>query len=327
MSLFVGLRFGNKDYFNYVLFFEKTPNIIDFFPMMFSGEFIGIVEPGFYLFNSIVKIFTNNLETYFFILCFISLTLMFHSFSKLDKNYLIIFLLGVSSIYIGTYFTQVRQGLAIGISSIAIMHLVYYRYSKFWFFAIIGFFIHTSVLAIFILPLFRKLKFNNYLLLLLVPIALFVNILHLDIVLVDVIANIMGDGHLVEKINLFFFSNRENRTISILSGINIVTSFLIILLFLLKPYISQKVKWLDFLIWTLLIGLFYYNIFSSAGEVAGRMYREVTILLPFAIYYIYKTLGFKKVFYNYLLLVLVFIFFLYYGHASEGFHNYESRMF
>jgi len=325
LSLFVGLRYGNKDYFNYVLFFDQTPDISNFFTVLFSGVPIGIVEPGFYFFNSLVKIFTNNLEIYFFILCFISLYLLLYSFSKLHKNYLIIFLIGVSSIFIGTYFTQVRQGLALGFSAIAIMYLIYHKNKKFWFFSIVAFFIHTSAIAIFILPLFRNIKFKR-IYIIFIPIALIVNKLHIDYLLLNFLGSILGDGHIADKINLFFFSGRENRTISMISGINILVSFLIISMVLFKHKIRKEINWIDFLIWTLVIGLFYYNIFSSAGEVAGRLFREMTILMPFAIYFTYTSLNVQKYFSYWLLSVVIGIFFLYYGHAGEGFYDYESRV-
>lgn len=313
LILFVGFRIDNLDYESYAWIFEKSPDLYEFF----DESNIFIVEPGYYLLNSLIKTQTNDVSFLFIFISFLSFILHLIAFKKLSKEYFYLFILSISSIFIAYFFTQIRQGLAISLSSLALMYLIKKENKKFYLFLSLSSLIHVSSLALLPFVFIRNIKVSNWLLLM-IPIGLFMNILNLDFIFIKFLSTIVLDGHIAEKIQLFFFSERENRTISILSGINILTILIILLLVCFKLRIQKVVPWIDFLIWTIVIGFIYHNLFSNAGEVAGRLYREATIMLPFAIYGIVSIFIKRLILVRLFLLIISMIFFAYYGHIGQG---------
>lgn len=311
MSFFIGFRASNYDYDNYVYYFNQAPDLLH----IFSAKVNITVEPGIFFLNSLIKLFTTNINVYFAVIAFLSLCLLLYSFRKLHRDYLIIFLLSVSTIFISTYYTQIRQGIAIGFCSLAYYFLIKKRYYSFWIVTVISILIHVSSLALVVIFLIRNIKFKTYYLLI-IPVCFILSYIHLDIYIFTKAINYVTSGHIADKIMLFYFTGRENRVTSILSGINVLTVFLVILLAISRN-MRQNIKYYDFKLLSLLLGLFFYNFFSSSGEVAARLYRVSTILTPLVIYDLYCVSGMYKRFNKIFLILLCAVFFFYYGHFAQ----------
>jgi len=141
--------------------------------------FTNSIEPGFWIWIKIVSLISTNFVLFWFITCFLNISLKFYIFSKLSPYISI----SLSIYFIGLFFERdfdgIRQGLAIGISYLGIYYYLKEKYKLFYLTVFVSLSIHyTSIIFLFV-PLLSKWNIKEkviYRIIILSVLMLFFNI-------------------------------------------------------------------------------------------------------------------------------------------------------
>lgn len=152
LVLFAGLRYEvDKDYINYIYFFDLIPTLFDSQQLLSEFYF----EPIFQILVSIIKTFLP-VEYIFIIVAAISIA----NYEKVFRKELAIpsaaILIYYADAFLVREFTQMRFGLAVSFSVLAIYYYRVEENKKYLIFGIISAFIHYVCFVIFLLPIWMK---------------------------------------------------------------------------------------------------------------------------------------------------------------------------
>lgn len=285
VSVFCGLRKDSFDYEQYYSFFELITN-----EWAYSANgieyFLGYFEPGFVFFIYFLGGLSIEPKYFFLLISIVSVFPVAFVYRKTFKNMeLECILLFFSMSYYSLYFTQIRQGLAL---VFAFLFLYFFSRGKnkvAFFSLVVGVIFHSSIIAFFPLLFLSKIRFSIFTSFCVVMLSFFFN--YYDI-FYEYLLSIIGYifPFLESKLNLYFYSYRDNASVSFLNGSSLVSIILILLLPLFKNKINSNPESkidIGLIYWGICLGLFYYSCFPSAGEVGGRLYRNMVVFYPYAI--------------------------------------------
>lgn len=151
------------DYDAYIEIYNMTPELPDLFDKwrdLYSTRLF-FVENGFLIFNSIIKFIFYDYNFVFFFMAAGTYTLYYYSITNLTRYWFSAFLLYISSLMVIKEMGQIRNGLAIAIALYSLRYLYRNKVGKFIVWNIIGFFFHKVISPIFLLPLFRNIKWKR----------------------------------------------------------------------------------------------------------------------------------------------------------------------
>ena len=161
LILFAGTRFetGN-DWVGYTDTFELIP---DFKELWNNWQALAWfrMEPGYVIFNSIIKSFGGTINDVFLISCFITITLLFATFKRYAIFPLITILLYMRYGYLQLNTMFVRQGIAIALFLFSLKYIVDKKLLKYILINLLGFFFHSSLLVALPLYFFVNKRFSN----------------------------------------------------------------------------------------------------------------------------------------------------------------------
>lgn len=321
-SYFIGFRVGDLDYSNYEIYFERTPDLISYIK---DGELYFYVEPGYIYLNSIFKMVSCNFNFFLFFISIVSISLIFYSYNRMDKNYVLMSILYIASSLYSMYFTQIRTGLACSIVMLAIVLLSNGKFICYLILSFLAISIHTSAILILFLPLYRYVKASY----LLISISILFGFLftQYDVfkVFIDMVSTLFLPDVISNKVELYVNSGRDNVKqgfFTISNAISILTMCMYFyIVFKIKPEVTLIMKMSFFIV---LFGFLLNNLFSFYGEVAARFYRVGFVMVPYVWIQFYSRLDLYKKFTNLPLMFFAFILFVYYGHFNKIVPPYKN---
>lgn len=206
-------------------FYNRYPFYYDSLESMLSAN----TEIGFLLLNKFVYIVSGDSDILFMITAFITNILILYVASKINKNFgVFVLLFMISQFYFfSTY--ALKQALAVGFSSLAILSYFKTKRINYFFYSIIAITFHTS--AVVMLPLYFFFKtvrsIKSYLL---ITFLFIVGLISFDYIFYNVLPNIpLINTYLVE--NTSDFNVGDNNFLSTLKGVPI---YILVVIALLK---------------------------------------------------------------------------------------------
>ena len=326
-SFFAGFRMYNLDYDNYELFFSSTPDLI---AIIQGKDFKTFVEPGFMFLITFIKLFTNEFNVFLFIIAFMSFFILLIACKKLTSNYLYIYILILSMSFYSIYYTQIRSGLACSIILYGVFFLLQRKYIRFIVIITFAVSIHSSAVLAYLFPLFVYVTPTIILLVIAASFSLCFTLFDVFGFIANALLSMFLPEVIVNKINLYVLSGRDNvkqSFFSISNALLIVSLYFCIYIKNKSLSILNKEK-INLYFFIGLLALLSNNFFSFYGEVAGRFYRVGIMLMPFIWYYVYvistplNTSRLRRS--NLPFLILAFMFFIYYGHVNKLVPRYQN---
>lgn len=151
LALPVGLRKNYNDTGTYIANFRKS---IDIFQLLSSGTLNLMDYPGFEIYRSLLRTFTDNYHIFFLIPAFF----VQYSFIRVIRRYSESFMLSIGLyICLGTYvfsMAAMKQTIAMAILMWGIPKLAEKKYSQYYLLVFLAFTFHTYALIYAVLPLF-----------------------------------------------------------------------------------------------------------------------------------------------------------------------------
>jgi hypothetical protein len=279
MFIIAGFRYGDKDYLNYIKYYEWINPINDF-----NYYELKNVEIGHVLLNSIYKYFNLDFIYVFLTISFLSLGLFLNYF----KNYKYKFsglLIYFSHLYLLRDLMQIRAGLTANI-------LLYsYRYileRKFYSFITIVFFASLfHYAALIFIPfyfLFPWLIQKNKMIYILLSGFIFGLILNQD--LLRTVFYKLG----IDRINIYLsYGNSEFKELGLLNPVLIKNTLLFFMVYWKRDMLFEKIKKIDVYFISIGIASFWLSTFNNYSLFAGRtatFFSSIEIVLLPCIFYI-----------------------------------------
>ncbi|HBK82714.1 MAG TPA: hypothetical protein DDZ41_03820 [Flavobacterium sp.] len=271
-SIMVGVRdmIGGFDVYIYGDIFEApTQLLLAYEPM----------EIGFRYFFAFLKMFNENRHFMFVVMAFIIFYFQFKIYKKLSPLVLLALFIFFSKFFLMS-FVYLRQGLAMGIITLAIPFALNKQYIKYFFIIIIAFYLHKSsvLFAPFIFVAHRKFSINQFFII--IGIVIIVAVSPLNNMLFGFLAESTGDV----KVAAYVIRN---------SGVNIFYFIEIILLsIILIQYKNEFYK--NSTSQMIANGLFLYILVSLIGITNASFVRFSWYYLPFFVLGISYFISFQK---------------------------------
>lgn len=321
VSYFSGFKTSGLDLENYILYFERTP---DFLSVIKGEEPFIFVEPGYIYLNSIFKVLSNNFYYFSFFISLLSISLIFIGYKKVSENYVIISLLYLSSSFYSMYYTQLRNGLACSIIILAINYFTRERFIRFYTITLSAIFIHTSAIFMLAIGLHRFIKPTYRILLIAIVLSVLFTIVDTFKLTLNVMSWLPLPEFIVNKINLYVSSGRDNIKQGFFSITNVI-SIITLFWYVYSVGNRQQSKLLSISFFFVLFSFLLNNFFSFYGEVAARFYRVGFIFIPILWMACYEKIRMNNLIYNIPFLIVACFLFIYYGHFNKivpAYHNY-----
>ncbi|MGB4448596.1 MAG: EpsG family protein [Cloacibacterium sp.] len=299
--IFFGLRgFVASDWISYFQFFSDVPPI--------GNELLGYFkivsfEPGFVIFSSIIKTFSDNYFFYQFINILVDLILLRILLKKYCTNYFI-FGLAVYFAFCSEYeINMFRNVKAIMLFLISIKYIKSRNALAFFGINIAGLMFHNS--AIFYFPLYFFIHKNikkTYLIISIVGLVIYFFQIHY----IGAITSVIGDtlGGMFKEKNDFYLKGED-------SGVTLGIFYTIIPLFLafkyydkILAYRSENIIFINLLFLYCFSTLYLSEILVFRGRFAALFAFSLSVILPL-FYLLQRNLFHRKVFVNLLLVVVV----------------------
>lgn len=228
LVLLAGLRYRvGGDTLHYFDVFDSYPTLSTLWDYDFAkAEY----NPGWIVFNAIIKTFSDSFYTFQFIHALILNTIVFYTIQKYSRNKFLVVIFYLFFYFLYFNMEILRESLAIAFFLFAIPSLLNKNWVSYYVMCLLSFSFHSSALILIILPLFAKKIKAKYQIFFMVVLALLINFISID----GVINSIFGS---------FAFAQRASRGYLILEsnivGI-IVPAIKIIAFFAIYFYAQQK---------------------------------------------------------------------------------------
>lgn len=284
LALFAALRVGTPDTENYLDYYLATPELFEFF----NFDLLFQVEPGYYFIMSVFKTFGFDFQQYLFILTLLVLGFVFFTFRKYDKSNFC-FVVFVALSYFLLFFIQVRQGISVAVTLFAVLLYVERRYFSAVIFCLVSVSIHVSAIVVlpclFLTGIIHSSISKHFLIVLFLGLlfCIFSTTLNLFSELVVEMVRFSGLPFLSEKVSLYFDGGTE-----VQRGFFSVTNIIMIACLFLSWRFSAKFVELfgSYRLYTFslsmgLISVLIYNSLPYAPDVSARLYKQLSVLLPF----------------------------------------------
>lgn len=292
-TIFVGFRdmIGGYDVYVYGEIFEASPAFI----MSYD-----LIEIGFRYFYLFLKLFSDNRHFMFFIVAFLIFYFQFRTYKKYSPLILLSLFIFFGKFFLMS-FVYLRQGLAMGIITLALPFVFKKQYVKFFIIIFLAFNVHKS--SILFLP-FIFIAHRNF-----TSVQLFYMIVGVMIVAVTPLNNFLL-GFLAEstddrKIAIYV---TKDEGVNIFYFIEIVTLAVILLMTKKQFYENPTTK-------VIANGLFVYMLVSLLGITNATFVRFTWYYLPFYVlgltYFLYyqKDISNLKLFRSILFIYFSLVFF------------------
>lgn len=299
--VFFGLRgYVASDWISYTQFYEDVPPFIE----LFSSNYLKIAgfEPGFVLFSSIIKTFSDNYIFFSFVNSLVDLLLLKIILNRYCSNYFI-FGLAIYFAFCGEYeINMLRNVKAIMLFLISIKYILNRNIIAFFIINIIGLSFHNS--AIFYFPLYFFINKSNkktYLILTIIGLIIYFFQIHYLSTITKFIGNALGGAFQVK--NDYYISSEE-------SGVTMGIFYSLIPLFLTFMYydkiISYRKEYIVFINLLFLYcfsTLYFSEVLVFRGRFAALFAFSLSVILP--LYYILQKKVIDRKIISFLLLVIV----------------------
>jgi len=284
--MFLGLRdFLGEDDYGYLEYFNQTENLFDVLTTNVGYySYPRPYEISFYYLMSFVKIFTESFYVFQLIVSFMIISLVLYSYKKLTLNYHIALLLFSSVLYLSITMHQFRNGISMALGLLAIVYFIQGKSNKYLFLSLISVMFHFSAFFLFLLPLIKKIKFSIKSFLFFIMIAiLFSTMGGFSLVIEYSLSAFIGvDSLFINKVAGKFHSDKYGES-SIIFGLGIVKSFLIIFMFFYLEKYNVIENKLRLLVKIYFIGILFLIGLSEIGIFANRVFRFFVLLEPLII--------------------------------------------
>ncbi len=161
LILFVGTRYetGN-DWIEYTKVFNKLPDVLT---LLSQPALFGLfrMEPGYILFNSIVKYLGGTIDYVFLISTVFTIALLFKSLKRYNFFCFLAVLLYMRYGYLQTNMMFVRQGIAISIFFYSLKYIQYRKLVKYILLILVATSFHSSALITLPLYFFINKTYSN----------------------------------------------------------------------------------------------------------------------------------------------------------------------
>lgn len=293
LMLMAGLRYETGgDWPNYTIYF----NNIEPFNQVLSGNRTSydnlILEPGYKLLISFVKIFTNDVQVLFFLICLFTFTLLFKSFVTYSSHPITSLLIYYGTLYFTLDMIVIRQSLAFAIIFYGYRYIEKQKIYRFTLCILIASLFHTSALLMFPIYFIVKRTYSSktlFIFFILSYFVLFFQIKWLALFIKSGLEFIIDPG-VADK--LVQYATNEvyavNRGLTLGSLVNIITFFT--LLFQRKKL--STIKYFNLFLNLFVIYIFIYCCMFEMVEFSNRLKYyfmiSFSILLPMLVHCYYK---------------------------------------
>ena len=254
MAFFIGFRDFSigTDTITYVQIYQYTPPLSDYLINFEPGFHAGRMEWGFFILLSILKEFLIPAKLALVIISFISLLFFAIAYKRLCPNYYIgILLLTVSAFFLSFEYNILRQGIAGGISMLALSYLITRQYIAYFACVLFAATFHIIALVSLAIFPFRKIQWQSKHFIL-VAIALTLA------VFIDVISLVLLELKEVSIVfwRVYLYVQGNTSELKIISWMYLSTIVLISLSIYFVDHIRLKYQHIDIIITFVLIGVF-----------------------------------------------------------------------
>lgn len=171
LILVMGLRYRvGMDTLNYIDTYETLPNLFDLNGFDFSEE---NYDPLFIILSAICRTFTNDFLLLQLVQSIAINVAVFHFFSKYANCRFVAVFFYYCLLYIYYNAEIIRASFSIVCFLYSFKYYLSRQWIRYYIFAIIAFFFHSSAIFLWILPLLRNLRFNYFFYMLLILEILF----------------------------------------------------------------------------------------------------------------------------------------------------------
>jgi len=263
LSIIAGLRFGDKDYLNYIKYYEwvKPLNSFDFSELK-------NVEIGYLLLNSTYKFFGFNYKYVFLTISFLSLFLFFIHV----KNYKYRFsalLIYFSHLYLLRDLIQIRAGLAANILLFSLNYLEKRNLMKFLFIVFLASLFHYSALFFILLYMLHPYFNTSKKIIYLIVFGFFIGSILTQETLKLFFLKIG-----IQRINIYLSDHNDQfQVLGLLNPVLIKNALVVIVMIYFKDKIIEKIKlpYFNLYIFSLSFASFWLATFNSYSLFASRI--------------------------------------------------------
>jgi hypothetical protein len=170
--LIAGLRYETGvDWPGYTQFYNQIENISNIFggsiDVLNNSEF----EIGYTLLNSILKLFTNNVQLLFLFIALVTNLMLFSSLKIYSNHIFISLIIYFCTMYFVTDMDIIRQCISINIFFISLKYIIHKNIYKYFLLIFIASLFHQTALLLLPLYFFLNKRFKNSILLIFVSIG------------------------------------------------------------------------------------------------------------------------------------------------------------
>ncbi|MBA94299.1 MAG: hypothetical protein CMP21_00840 [Rickettsiales bacterium] len=280
LILFAGLRGEtvSADYLRYVMFFEMTPNIMEWVSGDYQYSIVNsyMVEPLYLLIGAFVKVFTTNYVFNFLFISFIAVSINSIFYFKYSKYVFLTVLLYFVFTFFGKEMTQIRNG----VSSALGLFLIFCFYKKLHLRSLIiiatASLIHLASIC-YLIPFFVNFfreRLTNKVIIGFIALGMalgYVGILKSVIVL-------LPDSFLKVKLYNYAFMSKYADITPIFDLVNIKNILFLSIFLIFRNKLSKKVIYFDVMLMMYALGVFFRLLFSDVDILAGRLASYFTIV-------------------------------------------------
>ncbi|WP_448105308.1 EpsG family protein [Pedobacter panaciterrae] len=263
LALIAGLRYGDRDYLNYLDIYSSVPNLFQGFK---TEDIHG--EPGYLLLNSMCKTIGLGSLGVFLIMSCSSVALSLNFFRKHTPFFLVATLIYFSHVFMLRDMMQIRAGLAASISLYALPYIEKRKFLPFFLILIAGASMHAGVLiltiAYFIYPVYRKSsRLIGYLV---------VSGFILGIILkASLIEMLMTAVFNIPAVTVYLADPEYFTSLGLFNVVLLKNLLLLILLLYYKKEIAMSVAYFDVFLLCLVLSIFWLSAFNNFSIFAGRL--------------------------------------------------------
>jgi hypothetical protein len=301
LSLFAGFRYGDRDFLNYVKFFQEVNIIFEF-----NGNEIPYVEKGYLFLNSIIKTLGFDYRVLFVFVSFIS-CILFFIFVKDFKYRFSALLIYFSHTFLLRDMMQIRAGIAANILLFSVKYIEKDNFIKFILIVIIAGLFHSGAfIFLFLWPIYKILKNNIKNLKYIVFVGYILGIILSRNILTFIFQKIGIQGIL----NYMTENNPYFETLGLMNPVLLKNTIVFIFLYKNIERFESKLKYTRIYLTAMALSIFWLATFNNFSIFAARIasflsYFEILLIPMF--YMIYRQYKFFILF-----TIILFCFVLFY---------------
>jgi len=282
MIFISSLRYGDKDYLNYIKYYEWINPINDF-----NYYELKNVEIGYVILNSVYKYFNLDYVYIFVTISFLSIGLFLNYFKDFKYKFSSL-LVYFSHLYLLRDLMQIRAGLTANILLYSYRFILERRLNSFFIVVILASLFHYAALIFipfyFIYPWLIKGRRMLYVL-----ISGFI----LGFVLNQDVLRTVFYKLGIDRINIYMsYGNNEFKELGLLNPVLIKNSLLFLMVYLRKDLLIEKIKNINVYFISIGIAAFWLSAFNNYSLFAGRtatFFSSIEIVLLPTVFYIFPS--------------------------------------